>query len=65
MGFNVVDRRKTGDKVMKVLEIGVFNIKVVHDQTEGDGAGGVAKEARDRGLDKAERQEKFDKLQVR
>jgi hypothetical protein len=50
---------------MKIVEIGVFNTKVVHDQTEGDGAGGVAKEARGRGLDKAERQEKFDKLQVR
>jgi hypothetical protein len=65
MGFNVVDRRKTGDKVIKIVAIGVFNTEVVHDQTEGDGAGGVAKEARGRGLDKAERQEKFYKLQVR
>jgi hypothetical protein len=65
MGFNVIKRGKTRDKVIKVVAIGVFNTEVVHNKTEGDGSGGVAKETRRRGLDEAERQEKFDKLQVR
>jgi hypothetical protein len=47
------------------VAIGVLNTEVVHNKTEGDGSGGVAKETRSRGLDEAERQEKFDKLQVR
>jgi hypothetical protein len=65
MGFNMVDRGKTRDKVVKVAALGVFNTEVVDNKTESDGTGGVAKETRSRGLDETARQEKFDKLHVR
>ena len=60
----MVHGNKTGNKIIKVVAIGVLNTEVVHDQTKGDGAGGVAKKAWGRGLNETERQEKSDKLQV-
>jgi hypothetical protein len=47
------------------VAIGVLNTEVVHNKTEGDRSGGVAKETWGRCLDETARQEKFDKLQVR
>jgi hypothetical protein len=64
MGFNMVHGCKTRNKIIKIVAIGVLNTEVVHDQTKGDGAGGVAKKAWGRGLNETERQEKSDKLQV-
>ncbi len=60
----MVHGSKTGNKIIKVVAIGVLNTEVVHDQTKGDGADGVAKKVWGRGLNEAERQKKSYKLQV-
>jgi hypothetical protein len=55
MGFNMVHGSKTGNKIIKIVAIGVLNTEIVHDQTKCDGAGGVAKKAWGRGLNETER----------